>query len=102
MEHNWFRVAGWCGLSFTGDLLSLSLAGELLLPKISLHLGTALICTISVGKQLPMFANFRFSLFRFQVLHSALNHLGRVFHCLALVPAPSCLQHASGLSILVL
>ena len=40
-----------CGLSFSGDLLSLLRAGDLLLPKISLHLGTTLSRASSACQQ---------------------------------------------------
>ena len=47
-------LIGCCGFSLSGDLLSPLQVGELLLAKISLHLGTTLTRASSVGTQLVL------------------------------------------------
>ena len=78
-----------CGLSFNGDLLSLLLAGDLLLPKISLHLGISLTCAPPVGEW-PSQASFS-SLFLPTV------------DCRVLIPSfvPFCLQVLHSASTLI-
>ena len=108
------RVTGWCFCSSAvavshcpGDLLSLLFAGELLLPKTSLHLGTTLTRASSVGKwpllltcpscscQLSVYHQLLSFLLAFcvQVFHSAFNKRCGIFDCFVFVFACYGLQH---------